>query len=664
MDLTAGLIFPKSTGIMKPKMENAGGTGMIFDLPFDVVFAETNGKETVLSGWKQAESMGYAYYESSLGDLRFSVQEHRKNLWYLKVANTGRVSVSGFAGIRFPWKFGEDGYTLIPGIYYDGNHHDFQKNIPVIHLPEKPRFAASLSAATFPTVLVKEGRAGYHYSVSPTSLAGWNGVALDAEKGSLTIYAPAREEHYYQHTRFSEFHRPAYTWEPGTVVCVRFSREEFACGSVKELLDMHWEKAIRSQRYPAYNTPKLPEGEAAALVRDWVFRKHCVITDKGEPMILNAFTDLEKDWPHDSRAEWNIMIGWCCGTMTALPLLKYGGEYRAFAVRFIDFLTTHGDAPSGVKYSVYDGQAWMDKNHPEYYPGYDHCRFYCDYLYYLGKAIRFEKENTLAHHLGWEAEFQKGLNILVDLWEREQDFGMYWNIEGAQVTLERSGTCAGAFALLALAEGCRQYPENSRMEACFRQACGRYYDRFVRTGRCFAGPIDIQEADDSESIAALTDALLQQYQLFGEEKDLNGALEAAKLFATWCVNYQPTFPGGSTLEGINVCGGVLANVQNRHIGPGICTNSGRFVYELGQITGDKRWTELYWRIKAAAINCVCTYDGEFCGNTFDQIFAKGMLSEQINMTNSLNAAGETWRVSASWPATAVLLGWFDTPETE
>ena len=138
------------------------------------------------------------------------------------------------------------------------------------------------------------------------------------------------------------------------------------------------------------------------------------------------------------------------------------------------------------------------------------------------------------------------------------------------------------------------------------------------------------------------------------------ALDAAKIFATWCVNYQPVFPGGSTLEGLNVCGGVLANVMNRHIGPGICTNSARFLYDLGKITGDERWTDLYDRIKATAINCVATYDGEFCGNTFDQNFAKGMISEQINMTNSLNAAGETWRVSASWPATAILLGWFDT----
>ena len=317
-----------------------------------------------------------------------------------------------------------------------------------------------------------------------------------------------------------------------------------------------------------------------------------------------------------------------------------------------------------MKYCAFDGKAWKDEKHPEYHEGNTHCRFYSDYLYYLGKAIRFERDENQTSHPVWEADFNRGLEILMELWEREQDFGMYWNLEEPKVTLKRSGTTAGAFPLLVLAEGCRQYPENRRLETCFRQACGSYYEKFVRSGHSYAGPMDILEADDSESIAALTDALVQQYQLYREEKDLERALDAAKLFATWCVHYQPPFPGGSTLEGINVCGGVVANVMNRHIGPGICTNSARFVYDLGQLTGDQRWTDLYFRIKAAAINCVATFDGEFCGHFFCENFAKGMLSEQINLTNALNASGETWCVSASWPATAVLLGWFDAPNCE
>lgn len=257
-----------------------------------------------------------------------------------------------------------------------------------------------------------------------------------------------------------------------------------------------------------------------------------MITDKGEPMILNAFTDIEKEWPHSGPAEWCIMIGWCCGTMTALPLLKFGGKYREFALKFIGFLTTHGDSLSGVKYSVYDGNAWMTPEHPEFRPGYNHCRFYSDYLYYLGKAIRFEKEKYGVNHPAWEADYEKGLGILPDLWEREQDFGMYWNVEGEKVTLQRAGTCAGAFSLLALAEGCRQFPENTRLARCFQEACRSYHGKYVLTGRSFAGPVDIWQADDSESIAALTDALVQQYQLFGGEENLQRALDAAKLFAT------------------------------------------------------------------------------------------------------------------------------------
>ena len=48
--------------------------------------------------------------------------------------------------------------------------------------------------------------------------------------------------------------------------------------------------------------------------------------------------------------------------------------------------------------------------------------------------------------------------------------------------------------------------------------------------------------------------------------------------------------------------------------------------------------------------------------TFEKIFVEGMLSEQINITDALSHPGETWRVSASWPATSVLLGWCDSPE--
>ena len=636
----------------------------MYNLPFEVVFTENSGKETVLAGWQMQEKKGYVCYETTLGDMWFSVLVHKEGKWYLKTKNTGKTPITGFLGVRFPWKHQENGYTLIPGVYYDGNKNDLMYPIPHISMPEKSVFEVSLSAATFPTVLVKAGKRGWHYDFSATSMAGWNGVELNAEKETMTLYAPAKEDPWYWwRENYYDAARPAYTWQPRTVVNLRFGRTEFPCEEITDLFAYHWEHAVRSEIYPAYNKPRVDEDTCASYVRDWMYEKHCVITDKDEPILMNAVIDLEGQWPYQSMAEWNTMIGWCSGTMTALPLLKYGGKYREFAVRYVDFLATHGNSPSGVKYAVYDGTQWTTKEHPEYEEGtgYRHCRFYSDYLHYLGKCIRLEKANGVTHP-EWEKDFAHGIGLLVELWEREKDFGLYWNLESQPVALEKRGSCAGSFTVLALAESLRHFPEDERLKKCFAEAAYTYYQRGVLTGHCNAGPNDIKESDDSESIAALTDALVQQYQLFGGEANKKMALQAAHIFATWVLNYVPPVPGGSMLEGINVCGGVIANVQNRHIGPGICTNSARFLYDLGEITGDKRWAELYDRVKAAALNCTCTYDGEFFGDKQHELFCRGMLTEQINVTDAFMNAGEMWCVSASWPSTAVLLGWYDRPE--
>lgn len=632
---------------------------MIFDLPFDVVFSHGYEEPLQVDGWEKKQIRNYVYYNTRAAGLRFQIIL-RGNNYYLKVNNDGKSPVTGFVGIRYPWKKRVEDYTMIPAIYYDGNYFLDQKKFPILHLTENPVFQASFSASSFPSVLVKEGNKGYYYEISHKSYAGWNGIELDAEKNSLTIYAPAKEKNLYGHSDYHESRQP-YTWQPGDVVSVRFSRHEFCCERISDIFDYHWGKVIRSDLYPAYNKPKMPEALGAAKVCDFLYKKHCVMTYKNEPLLLNAFIDPDKDWPHGRYAEWNTMIGWCSGTMTALPLLKFGGKYRDFAIKYIDFLSSHGDSPCGVKYSIYDGEEWMSPEHKEYNEEYDHCRFYGDYLYYLGKAIRYEKANGYIHS-EWERDFEKGINILVDLWQREKDFGMYWLLEGERLELKTRGHGSGVFDVLALAEGIRHFPENEAVVTAFKESCEVYYKRCVVTGRCDSGPKDIRQADDSESIAALTDALVQNYQIFGDEKTLEMALDAAKIFATWVVNYVPEFPGGSFFEGYNICGGVIANVRNRHVGPGICTNSARFIYDLGKITGDSRWIDLYFRIKSAAINCITDYDGEFFGLTFEKIFAEGMLSEQINITDALSHPGETWRVSASWPATAVLLGWYDSPD--
>lgn len=625
---------------------------------FELLFKDENGKEIILTEAEKKKSGAYTYYEEKCAELSFSLLLRSENEIYLKIQNETDKNIAGFAGVRFKWENNANGFTLIPGIYYNGNYQDEIKNIPHINLPESPRFEASLSAASIPALFTWDGeKTAYHYESSLNSPAGWNGISLDAENKTLTFFAPAYEERVYKHIRFKGS-RKAYVWHPGEIVCFRLKRNEFGCESISSLYEYVFNKGRVIPLYPAFNKPRVNEEETAGKVRDWMYKKHCVHSSIGTPMILNAFDRPEDDYPYKGYAEWNIQIGWCSGTMSAFPLLKYGGKYRDFAIEYIDFLSENGDSPSGVKRSIYDGERWVDRDHPEFAKQYDHCRLYSDYIYYLGKCIALEKENGFLHE-NWEKDFKKGIGLITSLWEREKDFGHYWNVEGETLTLRTKGTGAGAFCLLALTEGLKHYPESKEIKKALEEAAVVYYERNVITGRCNAGPLDILRADDSESIAALTNAYVNAYLLLKDEKYKEMAIKAGHIFASWVLAYPPHFPGGSILEGINVCGGVLANVQNRHIGPGICTNSAKFLRELYEITEDKRWYELYSMVKAAALNCVCMYDGELFGNKFNRRFLEGMVTEQINITDALNEAGETWCVSASWPATAVLLGYTD-----
>ena len=625
---------------------------------FDVVFTTEDGAEIIAEDWVKHNNNGFTYFNTRFAGLQVSVLVNENNELYLRSVNLNKDPVRGFLGIRFAWHGPSEGYTVIPGIYYDGNYHSVIKEIPYLHLPESPVFQAPLSAASVPAVFSWDGgKTAYHYAPSHTSNAGWNGVELDGKRKCLTIYAPAREEHHY-HWRGCSGPRAPHTWNQFDLLSVKVTRTAFKAESVTDVFEYIWDKGRRLANYPTDNAPRLPVDKAEKLVRDWIYEKHCVVEKTGVPLILNAFNNINHICPEELSIGWNVIIGWCSGTMTAFPLLKAGGKYRDYAIRYIDFLAENGNTSSGIKASAYGKGKWIDESHPEFDSSYKHCRYYADYIYYLGKAITFEAENGCVHE-SWEKDFRHGLSMLMQVWERNRDFGLHWGIYGEEAVIEHKGTGAGAFALLALAEGAAHYPEDQRLKNILLEAAEVYYKRCVLTGRCNGGPADIMEADDSESIAALTDALVHLYYLTKEEKHRDMALKAGHLFASWVLCYRPDFPGGTTLEGLNVCGGVLANVQNRHVGPGICTNSARFAHELALITGDARWEKLYNQINAAAINCVPAYTGEFWGWDFGEPFGAGMITEQINVTDAIGRPGDPGYVSASWPATAVLLGYWD-----
>lgn len=186
--------------------------------------------------------------------------------------------------------------------------------------------------------------------------------------------------------------------------------------------------------------------------------------------------------------------------------------------------------------------------------------------------------------------------------------------------------------------------------------------RFEESG----GPLYHERADDSEAAAAMADALTRGWRALGDPALLSMAEDAAQILASWVVSCEAPFPPGSTLFGRNPCGGVIANVQNRHIGPGIATNSGRFLRDLAAGTGNRFSAEMYENILSAAIGFLVTEDGGLMGYDRDTgtwyPCRQGLLIEQVNLTDSLNEPGEVWAVSAGWPAAFLLLAWAEQDE--
>lgn len=626
---------------------------------FTVLFENEQGAVAEVIFVPAGYTIGLCTYHAEHGGLEWFLLDRGTGAYELRVRYTGREEVTGRVLVRFDGFDLEKGYTLLPGAYYNGNYHEYLKTATFLHMPDHPRFRISLAGAASPHVINWDGGTrGRSIYFSPTSCAGPNGVHLDAVDKSVTFTMPAGDDDCNED---AVIERAPYVWHHRDVLSCAFTLRDFTATKPADVFAHYMNECRDTEYLPAENAFRAPADETAALVREWIVKKHYIETADGKPILKNAFTDLDRDGVCEEISEWNIMIGWCSGPMTALPLLAAGGCARECALKYLDFITGEGFSPSGIKMPIFDGREWIDPR-AEFCPAegcqYQHVRFYADYIYYLGRAISYEASRGVSHP-AWERDFAREVDILLGIWDENHDFGMYWDIMHEKVRVIRFGTGASAFALLALIEAYQHGIQPERVKKCLNEAIEVYYARCVASGRCNAGPNDVREADDSESIAAMTDAFTQQYELFGDRHMLDMAVEACNIFATWVVAYVPEFPGGTPLHGINVCGGVIANTQNRHIGPGICTNSGRFLRKLAEFTGDARYEKMYLQIKQAAYNCVCRYDGEVMSQDFKEAFRKGMVTEQINIYDYFSKPGYPWCVSASWPATFVLLSEFD-----
>jgi len=240
------------------------------------------------------------------------------------------------------------------------------------------------------------------------------------------------------------------------------------------------------------------------------------------------------------------------------------------------------------------------------------------------------------------------------LWTEHQDFGH--KVDRDTLAIVAPGTAAGALCIGGLALGAA-LPRGKEYLAVAREASEAFYKRHVRTGWITAGPLDIPNAPDSESVTALLESYVTMYEVTKDRLYLRYAQDTARQLSTWIVAYNATFPEGTFCQrdGIQTVGGVLANSQNHHIGPSFCTNSGSALLRLYRYTGDVAHLRLLEDAISGLPQYVCT------GKESYWRMSAGMVSEQFNMSDELGTRGEMGWVSASWPETCVLLSYGEVP---
>jgi hypothetical protein len=587
-----------------------------------------------------------------------------------------------FAGVEVEVDLEDGAYFLVPGLLYNGNLGLPIKDIPV--LAPGGVFETPLAGSSWPGIFILDGQgSALVLDAGPAGASGGGGVNLTLDTAGRRLRAaivmPAMEERQYRHCSFQEDPRLGIPLGDGEALRFRYSLERQPCVSISELFGLLRQRTSlyrqqpRLSRHQEGNLNRSGTGvnallaETAGLVSARFIEAHYKELPGGGTVFLNAFDEEGPlSWGHPSfPAECLLQTGWCNGSLTAYPLIALGEPYRTPAIRYLDFMATRGVSPSGLAWGIFDGQHFfshgpngVDSDEAKW----THLRPSCDFITYTLRAVRVEQARGYEYPL-WLDVARQGLDALCQLWDGAEDFGRLVDREGPVPTITEAGSAAGAFAILALAEGCLSFPGQPRLIEVLRAAGEVYWKRCIAQGRSGGGALDILGADDSESAAAFAEGFLALYRLDKDTLWLDRARTAADVFSSWVSAGLAFMPPGSSTEFIAPRGGVLANVQNRHLGPGICVNSGRFLRELAIATGDADYARLADDIVSFAVDCVSRYDGDLYGywrgGGMTRPFRRGMMSEQINLTDSLNLPGETWGMSFSWPMSALLLSWVE-----
>ena len=574
-------------------------------------------------------------------------------------------------------------YLLLPGAVYGGNRFparsagyppllqnqvdigpdqpEIINDIPRLNISEGPSRIQQLTRdLTTPAVGVWNPQVKNGLWIHCPMATRFGDIGIDFEENAarsqstLTFLTPCvRENFIYRIGKIESRPSPDQPrdLEPGMVVnlplWLHFSRAERVPSFVAEFA------ANRKQHTGGHSSHcEFPMSAAAQLVAE----KHNRENWHEALGIYASGVLLEGQPPH-----WQM--GWIGGAMVTLPLLV-GKDVlsRERAWRNLDFIFSQAIAPSGFFKGMFENGGWTDDSFGKAPPGtgrWHLLRKSADGLYFILRhfellaATQPEREIPAA----WEQGVQGCADAFVRLWEKYHQLGQFVDETTGDIIVGRSASAAIAPAGLALAARYFENPEYFRVAG---EMARHLQEKYLAHGYTNGGPGEILQAPDSESCFGLLESAMALYEATGASEWLEMAEAAADLGATWVVSYNYRFPRASTFGALNLptVGTVLANAQNKHAAPGICTLSGDSLLKLYRATGKLRYLELLRDIVCALPHFVSRADRPIAASGGN--LPPGWMNERVNISDWLEPIGEVFYGSC-WPEVSLLLTHLQVP---
>jgi hypothetical protein len=583
-------------------------------------------------------------------------------------------------------EWSESNYVLVPGAAYGGNRFDARElsyapcwsrlsdygpDVPTL-ITDVPRLSydpAEPSAfhlltgdAATPAIGIfdRKSAAGWLFATDQSTPLGDTSMHLEesASRGSarVSFQAPGvRPKLKYEMTttKVPSTDR-AHDFSPGDTVRIRCRVYHFPCGSVHELFERF--AAVRCQGMPPVSLASSLPFSAAWGIQETKYNE----MNWNEQLGYYAVGTI--DMKHQ---DWQI--GWVGGGMSSLAMLLEGSELSLDrAIKTIDFMfgsQTESGFFHGVCYKgEWFGDEFSDDPNRLHSEQWHILRKSADALYFIMKQLIAIEQISPAFNMPgrWIDGTKRLADAFVKLWRKYGQFGQWVHTGTGDIIIGGSEGAAIAPAGLAL---CGQYFGDDTYTEIAKESAAYYYNTATMQGVTTGGPGEILQCPDSESAFALLESYIVLYESSGDRAWVKRAEEAALQAMSWCVSYDFTFPAGSTFNqlGIHTTGSVIANVQNKHSAPGICTLSGDSLFKLYRATGNKQYMELLREIAGNLPQYLSREDRPVKGWDGKDM-PPGYMSERVNMSDWEGKAyvGEVIPYSC-WCEVSLMLAYSELP---